>query len=280
MRASPAESKNKQLGDWSKWVLSNEFDNLKFFSEALKVMDSDYQIGNRGHMAIGLVGSRDIPGVTLRRAQSVLRWDRRPSLWSHAFLIAQPLRRRGNVAKLDILEIPLFPRNGQFPKPESNGLNESTLEVYANPQVDANVALITVAKAQTEGEPVGLSNQEVRAIAERAGQPNADRLRYDLWDCLCAWQQYLWSEGQGPNPLREGVPVPSSAFVEMAYEAIGLDLVPSASERNSAPEHLWNAAVWWHQSSVREKFPDDLPFVLTGCYALRDLGCSLASSDE
>ena len=82
-------------------------------------------------------------------------------------------------------------------------------------------------------------------------------------------------EGRGNDGL-----LSLSAFVEMAYEAIGLDLVPSASERNSAPEHLWNTAVWWHQSSVREQFPDDLPFVLTGCYALRDLGCSLASSDE
>jgi hypothetical protein len=30
----------------------------------------------------------------------------------------------------------------------------------------------------------------------------------------------------------------------MANEAVGIDLTPGASERNSSPEHLWNTALW------------------------------------
>jgi hypothetical protein len=37
----------------------------------------------------------------------------------------------------------------------------------------------------------------------------------------------------------------SSALIEYCFEEIRLDLSPATSERNSAPEHLWNSARWW-----------------------------------
>ncbi len=284
MRRSPATQRNHELGDWSKWAETNN--NLKFFGEALKVMAGEFNVGNRGLMTIGLVGSRDIPGVTLRQAQSVLRWDRRPSLWSHAFLIGDTWNGRAtSLARLPIYEVPLFPRTGIFPKPEMNGLNtEATLGNYEDPELDANVALLAVSRrAKKEDGSVtieAMQQAEVDAVAKRAEDPNYDRLRYDLWDTLSAWQQYLWSGGRGTNPLSADIPVPASAYVEMTFEAIGLDLVPGASERNSAPEHIWNAAVWWHQKDSKEKTDDDSPYVLTGCFALRDRGCSLLSHDD
>ena len=61
----------------------------------------------------------------------------------------------------------------------------------------------------------------------------------------------------------------------MVFEAIGLDLVPSASERNSAPEHIWNAAKWWHQQSHIDHDDIESAYEMTGCYAIRDNGCSL-----
>ncbi|MEK7203904.1 MAG: hypothetical protein AAB254_00195, partial [candidate division NC10 bacterium] len=85
---------------------------------------------------------------------------------------------------------------------------------------------------------------------------------------------YLWSQGARPNPLREGVQIFSAAYVEMAFEAINLDLTPGASERNSAPEHIWNAAAWWHEAFAREGHP------IGGYYVLRDKGGSLMSTDE
>ena len=58
-----------------------------------------------GYMAIGLVGSGDLPGVTLRRAQSVLRWDLRPSLWSHAFVLAGRRKAGGDVGDVRLREV-------------------------------------------------------------------------------------------------------------------------------------------------------------------------------
>ncbi len=277
MRKSVAKADNPQLGDWSQWAIENDLDNMTFFEQALSVMENKFGVGNGGVMAIGLVGSRDMPGTILRRAQSVLRWDRRPSPWSHAFLISKPRLR---LRSTPIFEVPLHARNGDFPKPAENGLNKSSLGVYNDVDVDANVAIITVAQRTKSGNKAALKNLEsddLNAVNRAARDPNVDRLRYDLWESLCAWNQYLWSDQEGVNPLREGVPVPSSAYVEMAYEAMGLDLVPGASERNSAPEHIWNAARWWHQEHVKEQEAEDadVPFVMTGCYAIRDAGGSM-----
>ena len=64
----------------------------------------------------------------------------------------------------------------------------------------------------------------------------------------------------------------------MAFEAIGLDLVPGASERNSAPEHIWNAAVWWFQQGGIERDDTENAFEMQGSYVIRDPGGALMDS--
>lgn len=285
MRRSRATRRNTKVGNWTKWA--GRKNNLEYFRQALQTMTTEFGVGNQGWMTIGLVGSRDLPGVALRQAQSVLRWDRRPSYWSHAFLLAEPWDGTSNVAQLPILEVPIHARTGEFPKPERNGLcEEGTLGLYKDRELDANVALLTVCQVRDTDTPPEaeasrfkpLAEADVQKVAERARHPNSDRLRYDLWESLCAWQRYLWSDGEARNPLRTGVPVCASAYVEMAFEAIGLDLVPGASERNSAPEHIWNAALWWHQREAYAQ-PEPGTYVMMGCCALRDPGCSLRSPE-
>ena len=83
------------------------------------------RFGHDGLALIGLVGSCDLPGVTLRRAQSILRWDRRPSLWSHAFLSSSP--QDGDAA---IREVALHSRSGAFPEPADNAVTPATLAHY------------------------------------------------------------------------------------------------------------------------------------------------------
>lgn len=282
MRKSTATEHSNQLGDWSKWAAKKS--NRQFFTTAIETMHK-FNVGNRGLMTIGLVGARDIPGVVLRRAQSILRWDQRPSHWSHAFLIGRTWKGKGDINKLPIYEIPLFSRNSGFPRPENNGVTpNSTLGLYSDANIDANVALICVVarefKKKKRCSVTNLSNKDVKAIVERAKDYNYDRLRYDFWNSLSVWHRYLWSEGEGRNPLREGFPICASSYVEMAFEAIGLDLVPSTSERNSAPEHIWNAARWWYQHSHLEHDDTESAYEMVGCYAIRDPGCSIISANE
>lgn len=263
MRNSQATEKNPAIDDWSDRYQQKK--NSQFFSDALAALAKIPEGGgNDGLMVIGLLGQRDIPGVMLRNAQAVLRWDLRPSLWSHAFLIAE--RRGGSpVKKTRILEVPIQPRDGSFPRPEDNAVHETELSYYDDRRVDANVALLAVSMTDTEAD----------SVVERARDYNVDRLRYNFWDTLGIWQSYLWATGGRQNPLREAIPIFSSAYIEMAFEAIHFDITPGASERNSAPEHIWNAALWWHKP-MSEMYQRQI----TGFYVLRDKGCSLLSSDD
>lgn len=262
MRHSRSKDRNKAVVDWSEGYKKK--DNLEFFKDALTALSKD-KAGNSGLMTIGLLGQRDIPGHTLRTAQSVLRWDARPSLWSHVFLISDPVNPGfRNLGETPIREVTLHARSGMFPKPEDNGVHSGVLGLYRNPKVDANVALLAVR----------MSDKDARNVSARAHNPNVDRVRFDLWEMLGVWEGYLWSHGARPNPLREGVPIPSSSYVEMAFEAIQLDLTPGSSERNSAPEHIWNAAVWWHEALKSAKHE------IRGYYVLRDKGASLLSTDD
>lgn len=224
-------------------------DNLAFFAEAIAELDA----GDGGLGLIGLVGQRDLPGVALRRAQSVLRWDRRPSLWSHAFLITGGLD--GDAAAVPIREVAFHSRTGAFPEPGRNAVTDATLGHYTL-RADANVALIKVAG---DAEAV---------VARATDDVNAERLRYDLFATLGYWQAYLWTRGTR-NPLEEGIPMYNASFVEFCFEAIGVDLTPAASEHNSAPEHLWNSARWWKDEFARFEHP------ISARYVIRDPHCGV-----
>ena len=261
MRHSRSTTKNKAVHDWTDRYMKKG--NLSFFADALAALKKQ-KVGNEGVMVIGLVGSRDLPGYTLRTAQSVLRWDLRPSLWSHAFLIGGKVNNTRNLKRVPIFQVTLHSRNGEFPRPERNGVHTDMLDCYENPKVDANVALLAVR----------MEDKEAASLLKRAKDGNLDRVRYNLWETLGMWQGYLWAQGARPNPLREGVPIASSSFVDYVYEGINLDLTPGASSQNSAPEHLWNAALWWHDAYKAQNR------LMAGMCVLRDKGCSMMGADE
>ena len=259
-RYSGTDRSNPEVVDWTDRY--REKDNLTFFADAAAALARDGR-GNRGLAAIGLLGQRDLVGVTLRWAQAVLRWDLRPSLWSHAFLVVEPTDAAA-LGEARIREVPLVERTGAFPRPERNAVSDGRLNLYEDPRVDANVALLAIE----------MSAEDARKVTDQALNPNRDRIRYNLWEILGVWETYLWSADTKPNPLRQGFPICASAFIEYAFEAIALDLSPGASERNSAPEHLWNAAKWWY--ATFEKFGHPI----SGYYVMRDPGCAVLDASE
>jgi hypothetical protein len=249
LRHSQSDTQNPNVTNWSEKYASTE--NSAFFTDAIADLSGDQD----GVGLIGLVGSTDLPGVALRRAQSILRWDRRPSLWSHAFLL---------VGGGEIREVALHSRAGHFPEPADNAITEATLAHYGDPKRDPNVALLAVK----------MNAEEAARVTSRATEePNLERLRYDLFETLGFWQAFLWTRGT-PNPLEQGVPNHSSAMVEYCFEEIQLDLTPGANDRNSAPEHLWNGARWW--SDAFGEF--DRP--ISGRFVVRDPHCSVLGPGE
>jgi hypothetical protein len=261
-RHSSSGKENPGVADWTDARPElREASNLDFVAAALQ--DLYGSSGPVGRGAVCLVGLRDLPGVILRRAQAILRWDLRPSLWSHAFLIGDDVEPTPEaVERAPIFEVALHSRAGEFPDPAYNAITTATLGHYKDSDAVANFAVIRVE----------MNPDEVEAVTARATDPNCanlDRLRYDLWQTLGVWQSYFWSAGAAENPLRQSVSLFSSAFVEYCYEAIQLDLAPAASDRNGAPEHLWNAAKWWHKELAHLGHP------ISGRCVLRDQHCTL-----
>jgi hypothetical protein len=264
MRHSGTATPNQSIVDLTAEYAGTDKDNLDFFLDALQRLD-DQGVGNKGKMVIGLVGERDLIGVELRRAQSVVRFDHRPSKWSHAFLIAgETPKEKSELAGTKVLEVTMSPRSGVLADPNSNGLTIGRLGNYVSPVVTANAALIAVKMTDAEAE----------AVFQKATHPNRDRARYNLWDALSVWQGYYWSQGHRPNPLEEGFPMFSSSYVEYAFEGIDLDVTPSASERNSAPDHLYSAAKYWNENMT------DLNHPMFGYLVVRDPGCAVLYQDE
>ncbi len=254
-------SANAKLKDVTRSYLNQS--NSAFFRNALTELRQ--KSPDEGQVFIGFIGSRDLPGVTLRRAQAILRWDIRPSLWSHAFIFTSASEgRAGRSDNPFVYHVPFHTRSDQFPEPQKNAVIRSQLDIFEDESRDANVALVSVS----------LGADDVAKITRRCKDPNLDRIRYNFWDTLAVWQSYFWSFGLRPNPLRDGCPIPSASFIEYCFEALAIDITPGASERNSAPEHLWNAAKFWYEAYAEKKY------LITGRYVLRDMGCSVLSTDE
>ena len=123
LRHSQSDQDNEHVEDWTDRYVDK--DNAAFFADAIASLSDDDGFGHDGLALIGLVGSCDLPGVTLRRAQSILRWDRRPSLWSHAFLLVDT---DGNLR-----EVALHSRSGAFPEPADNAITAATLRALQQP---------------------------------------------------------------------------------------------------------------------------------------------------
>lgn len=202
------------------------------------------EVAPDGVLAIGLIGEYGPLGYALRRAQEVLRIDRTPSHWSHAFLFLDPLRPsaaslRDPERSPRVLEATLNPgESASRLFAFRNGVNVRRFSDFARARFDLgsarsvpNIAVLCLA----------LSAAERAAIRERALRPEADLLAYDLPDLLGNWFHYALSLGKRKNPLLRGVALPSASYAQLAYDAAGIDLSPGATQRNSAPEHFWQA---------------------------------------
>lgn len=229
--------------------------------------------------AIGLMGEYGLIGYAIRRAQELIRVDRGPSYWSHTFLVYSALSNDATVNRSRtkspwIWESTLEPASPFNKFIERNGVGARRLADYNRAQFGLfsehsvpNIGVIAIA----------LTDGEREAIVDRADDPDVDQLRYDLSGLLGTWYAYITDQADKRNPLGAGHAVYCSAYVQLAYDAAGIDLAPGAHQRNTSPEHIWQAAKVL-QSAFRatDERGEQLPRPIAGWYCVRDDACVIA----
>jgi hypothetical protein len=283
IRYVPGQKKNAEVKDLTKRFKGK--DNADFLAEVAKelaALAKEPAVDGRGFdpnglACIGLMGEYGLIQYGIRRAQEVLRVDGSPSYWSHAFLFASAMGRTGKDNRDPgkspwIWESTLEPaslmnrfvdRNGVGPRRYSD-YAEGAFKVFGEHSIP-NIAVIAIA----------LTPEERKAILDRADDPDVDRLRYDILGLLGTWYAYLTNRANRPNPLSEGHAIFCSAYVQLAYDAVGIDLAPGAHQRNTSPEHLWQAARYMQGSfrAADPKSPAMQQRRVVGWYCLRDKAC-------
>lgn len=180
-----------------------------------------------------LVGGADPRALAERRAQAALRFDHRPSLWSHAALLVRwdgELDGRGVEAALD-------PGDLAAQVPERNGVTAFALERYLDDARHPNLAFMALVRPDAPRD----------AVVAAALAPNRERRMYPLHAWIGQWQRHVHDPFGEPSPLLRGVPHPGAALCEYAYAAARLDLIPGADGPNACPELIWATMTRWSE---------------------------------
>jgi hypothetical protein len=236
--------------------LSPEFrdrSNADFFAEVRRRLDragkADPLFAHGGRGAIGLIGEYGWMGAALRGAQRHVRFDRLPSHWSHCFLFHDRIGKKASDNRSAqgspwIWESTLEPASPFGRYLDRSGVAPRRLADYGRHRFDLfadhsvpNVAVVAF----------GMTEEDIDLVMDRADNPDVDRLRYDLLGLLGGWYAYLTSPATLPNPLTRGEALFSAAYLQLAYEAAGIDLALGSHQRNTSPEHIWQTGKYFHR---------------------------------
>ena len=190
-----------------------------------------------------LAGGADVRHVRVRLAQSVVRYDERPSAWSHVALLLdvdpeEPLRSTGVEVRLD---------EARETGPERHYVSFFSLADYADPERFPNLGLVTLRpKKKEKGASSDVSRVHrvdgkslLKRVSTHALDPSPARATHSFGAWLSAWSAHLFDPSRVQNPLLANVPVPSAGFVDYVFAASGVNLTPAASTPAICPEHLW-----------------------------------------
>ncbi len=190
----------------------------------------------KDHTTLVLIGGVGAVDFRLRVAQAHARDDLAPSAFSHAFLMGAAAK---SAAKTTVYEVSLYGRAGIGYPPATNGVATALLGEYADVTHYPNIAVLRI--------PV-----PAKAVIAAVERFQHQRSTMDALEHQLAWWAFVWGVGRAPNPLLEGIGIPSAAFSEYVLSSVGYDLVPGFPSRSSCPEAIWQSARWWFEMPRRQ----------------------------
>lgn len=176
-----------------------------------------------------LLGGNDVMSFRLRVAQSQLRPDLLPSFWSESLLLNVPT---SGLRRAKVIHVPLLqPADDTFASAR-NGVVETPLAAYDDPEVWPNIAMIAL--------PVPQKNVLTMINRFRISRSPIDALEHSL-----RWLAFTWGVSRSSNPILEGMGMPSACMLGTAFSAARFDLTPGVESNLSCPEAIWSAAMRW-----------------------------------
>lgn len=227
-------------------------------------------------LAILLIGGRTSLDLTLRFAQALARYDRTPSSWSEAALLIrgktgkvtsfgihlprldQPVGYRLSTAKRLLRNVPTW----------NNGVQQDVLKHVDDPIDYPNIALLGFGATlhaemlrhlrpgeAAAGDAQALAGAATEAVLRYRKRPDVVSSAEAAW----RWLGYAWGVREQPNPLHQGMGLPSALFVENVIAALGLDLTPGLASHSSCPEAIWQTAKWWYAERAADRAAEPVP---------------------
>ena len=194
----------------------------------------------RGRVA--LVGTSDSIGEAIRISQNRLTPNRKPSLWSHAFIIGEmrPDRRDpGHQHRSPYLfesDLHIDPLHAQL----RNGAQENWIGKWCQDDVE-HAAIIDFDLSE--------SNQDT--VLGTALQLCDEQMEYPVLELLGTWLAIITGRVWAPNPFDDPHKMYCSAFVRYCYQQAGRDFLRGdIALSNTAPEHIAQGGPFkaeWHR---------------------------------
>ncbi len=192
--------------------------------------------GNLKPGLIGLVGTKDIIGMAIRKAQEAVTGDGKASLWSHCFIFGElrlDLRGPGGTKTKSpyIFESDL---QVNFFQPQlRNGAQENWIGKWCGDEVE-NAAVIDF----------GLLDDEKSTVLAAALQLVDEQVLYPIQELLGTWWAIIMKKQWLPNPLDDPHAMYCSAFVRYCYKEAGRNFLDNTiSVSNTTPEDIARAGI-------------------------------------
>jgi hypothetical protein len=185
---------------------------------------------------IGIVGTKDTIGIAIREAQSAVTVDKKPSLWSHCFLLGDlRLDRRGPGRTKSkspyIFESDL--KVNLFKLQLRNGAQENWVGKWCKGEVE-NAGVIDF----------GLSEDQKENILATALQLVDEQVLYPIHELIGTWWAIIKKKQWLPNPVDDPHAMYCSAYTRYCYKEAGADFIGrKVSVSNTTPEDIAQAGI-------------------------------------
>ena len=189
-----------------------------------------------------IVGANELVGLLIRNGQSKITPDKKPSKWSHTFIMGEQRDDGRKDGSIYIYESDLHVSVAEWQV--INGPQESRLVKWCNDTIEHACVL-----------GLNITPAEQKSILRKALELTGDEnMKYPVAELFGTLWAILTSRLSKKNIFDDKYAVQCATFVRTCYQAIGKDILTSSPTdlSNTSPEKIYQSQVFtfrqeWHK---------------------------------